>query len=182
MDIQYCKPTADAYLIIESVHTSDAFRVSEIIQVYRKIIGFCNYHQYKYDGKPISGTPSTWQYLQNFFSDGKRITTSPTGKEAAYSVYRGVRNSVRPIANLHYSGMLTKEYRLGAPLSPFTWGEDPIPDIQLYGRSDIHFVMPGNNPPPTAYALYDIQTAQLDEIKDPAAREHLLAKISASTR
>lgn len=187
MNMKLCRPTEQTYLIIESVHSSDVLRVSEVIQVYRQVIGFCNFEKYLFDGKALQGAPSAWQFVKNYLSGGGRITTSPTGKEGLYSVYRGVRNSFRPIANLNISGngftrMLSTEIALGEPMSPFTWGEDPIPDIQLYQRDDVQFTMTGRNPPPTAYAIYDITTGMLADVRNPAERQKLLADLRLATQ
>lgn len=151
------------------------------------MIGFCNFESYSFDGKQLQGTPSAWQFIKDYVSGGGRITTSPTGKEGLYSVYRGVRNSFRPVANLNVTGngftkMLSTEIALGEPISPFIWGEDPIPDVQLYQRNDIQFSMTGSTPPPKAYAIYDASSGTLDERRDPAERQKLLAELNSATQ
>ncbi|WP_409523643.1 hypothetical protein [Nitrincola sp. MINF-07-Sa-05] len=183
MDIKFCRPGGGDFIIVESIHTSDIFRVSELTQVYRQVIGFCNFEEFKFDGEPLSGIPSQIQYIKNFVSGGRRITTHPTGQNGLYYVYRGVRNSGRPIANLNIegkvAGILSKSYDLGVPMSPFIFGTDPVPEVQLSMRNDIHFIMPGNQPPPTAFAIYNKDTGLLHEVTNLAERRRLISGLSA---
>lgn len=78
--------------------------------------------------------------------------------------------------------MLSTEIALGEPISPFTWGEDPVPDVQLYQRDDAQFTMAGRNPPPTAYAIYDVTSGILTDVRDPAERQKLLSDLRMATQ
>lgn len=174
MNIQLCRPANNSFVVIESIHSDSFFKVAEITQVYRQIIGFCNYETYLFDGKPLDGAPSQWQFIRHFLSGKRRITTAPTERNGLYYVYRGVRNAVKPLNSRVAAGLLSREYSLGEPRTPFTWGSDPIPHMQLYGRNDVHFVMPGNSPPPTAFAIYTPKTGKLEEIRESKERARVL--------
>jgi hypothetical protein len=182
MDVKLCKPSKDSYIIIESVHGSDLFRLGEVTQVYRQIIGFCNFQSFLFDGERLGGNPSAWHYVRHFVSRKQRITTAPTGKNGLYYVYRGVSNAVKPLNSVLASGLLSKQFSLGAPRTPFTWGRDPIPHMRLHERSDVHFVMPGNNPPPTAFAIYTPDSGAIQEVRDPLERKAMLKKLVESGR
>jgi len=183
MDIRYCNPDNGDFVIIESIHSSDLFRVSELTQVYRQVVRFCNYEEYRFDGRPLSGIPSQIQYLKHFLSGGRRITTHPTERNGLYTVYAGIRNSLRPVANLHIegkvTGVLAKSYDLGVPMSPFIYGADPVPEMQLSMRNDIHFMMPGGNPPPTALAFYNKNTGVLREVANLEERRKVIRDLAA---
>lgn len=179
MDVTLCKPNKTSYVIIESIHSSDFFRVGEITQVYRQVIGFCNFQTFLFDGQRLNGNPSTYQYLKHFFSRKQRITTAPTEKNGLYYVYRGVSNAVKPLNTPLASGLLGNQLSLGSPKTPFTWGSDPVPHIKLHGRSDVHFVMPGNNPPPTAFAVYSSETGELSDVPNLKERRALLEQFTS---
>lgn len=185
MDIQLCRPDGGNFIIVESIHTSDIFRVSEITQIYRQVIGFCNFQEFRFDGEPLSGIPSQIQYIKNFISGGRRITVHPVGKNGLYYVYKGVRNAGRPIANLNIegkvAGILSRNYDLGVPMSPFIFGKDPIPEVQLSMRNDVHFIMPGNQPPPTAFAVYNKNTRTLHEVTNLAERRRIISGLSGAS-
>lgn len=159
----YCKPQP-TYVIIEQIHSKAGLPSAAggiigpgLCQLYRRVIQVCDVQDIFFDGKNILGTPSTWQYIQEFLQPGKHITTHPTGEKQFTKVYAGFKNLLTPlpkIGNL-FPESWTKQYDLGTPPSPFSYGRDPIPNIELYGNPRAEFVMIGGAPPPVAVGVYN---------------------------
>lgn len=134
-----------------------------LCQVFRRVIQVCDMQDMFFEGKQFFGTPSTWQYIQEFLRPGKQITTHPTGEQQLHLVYAGFLNLLTPlpkIGNL-LPASWTKQYNLGTPPSPFTIGRDPIPNVKLYGNPRADFVMVGGTPPPIAVGAYNQTLHQL---------------------
>lgn len=164
-----CTPQP-TYIIIEQIHSKAGLPTSVggtigpgQYQLFRRVIQVCDIEDMFFDGKRIFGTPSTWQYIQEFLRPGKQITKHPTGEKQFVLVYAGFKNILTPlpkIGNLLPESW-TKKYDLGTPPSPFIYGRDPIPAVSLYGNPRTEFVMIGGTPPPVAVGVYNQTRNQL---------------------
>jgi len=163
MEPTLCTPQP-TYVIIEQIHpkaglpsTAGGTIGPGLYQVFRRVIQTCDVQDIFFREERIFGTPSTWQYIQEFLLPGKQITTHPTGEKQFVTVYAGFKNLLTPlpkIGNL-FPDSWTKQYNLGTPPSPFIYGKDPIPDMNLYGNQRAEFVMLGGAPPPVAVGVYN---------------------------
>jgi hypothetical protein len=178
--LNLCTPQPN-YVIVEQIHSKSGMpAIGGVIgpqanQVYRRIFQVCDIQDMFFQGKRISGFPSTWQYIQEFIHKGKQITTRPTGKKQLTIAYSGFKNLITPLPKFREAlpESLTKQYDLGTPASPFIYGKDPIPQIQLYGNSKVEFITFGGNTPPTAVGVYKGAKGQL-ELPDPANRKKMI--------
>jgi hypothetical protein len=171
-NIAICTPQPN-YVIVEQIYqkrglpsvpgTGSVIGPS-LYQVVRRVLQVCDEQDVFFEGQRLSGMPSTWQYLQELLLPGKQITTRPTGQREFTLAYFGFKNIIQPLPQV--GGLLpeawTRRYNLGTPPSPFIFGHDPIPQIQLYGNPRAEFVMPGGQPPPTAVAIYHASGNRLE--------------------
>jgi hypothetical protein len=131
-----------------------------------------------FEGQPISGMPSTWQYIQEFVRPGRQITTHPTGERDFVLAYAGFKNIVQPlprVGNLLPESW-TRSYDIGTPPSPFVFGSDPIPCVELYGNPRADFIMPGGEPPATAVGIYH-QTGNRLELPPRNERDRMIEQL-----
>jgi hypothetical protein len=183
VNIKHCTPQP-TYIIIEQIHSKGGIPQlgnavgPSMLQVYRRVIQTCNTQDFLFEGKPINGMPSTWQYIQEFLKPGKQITTRPTGKQKFYLAYAGFKNLLTPLPNIGglFPASWTKRYDLGTPPLAFVFGNDPIPQVRLYGNPRAQFIMSGGKPPPVAVGLYHKSRNKL-ELPTPAERTRVINQL-----
>lgn len=186
MDFQLCTPQP-TYVIVEQIHRKAGLpsipRTGGVLgpslhQVFRRVLQVCAEQDLYFNGRRVEGTPTTWQYIQELLLPGEQFTTRPTGQRQFVLVYAGFRNIVRPlprVGNLLPESW-TRQYDLGTPPSPFVYGTDPIPTVQLYGNDRAEFVMPGGQPPPTALGIYHSSAGRL-ELPSQSARDRMVQEL-----
>jgi hypothetical protein len=156
-----CTPQP-TYLIIEEIHLKTGMPAMgntigpTMYQVLRRVLQVCDLQDFHFEGKRLDGNPSKWQYIREFLTPGKQITLHPTGKKELMVAYTGYRNILTPLPKIGglLPELLTKTYNFKPSLTPFIYGEDPIPRIQLYGNPSVTFEMPGGAPPATVIGVY----------------------------
>ena len=178
-----CTPQPN-YVIIEQIHLKTGLpSVGNTIgpalyQVFRRVLQVCDVQDIFFDGNRLSGMPTTWQYLQHYLLPGTQITTRPTGQKQFFVAYAGFKNLLTPLPRI--GGLLpeswTREYDLGTPPSPFVYGSDPIPRVQLYGNPNAQFVMFGGRQPPVAVGVYK-QTSNRLELPPPHERDRIIRRL-----
>jgi len=169
VDTTVCTPQP-TYVIVEQIYPKSGLpSVANTIgpsmnQVFRRIMQICDVQDLYFDGTKLPGMPSTWQYIQEFIKPGKQITTRATGVKQFMLAYAGFKNMLTPLPKMGnlIPSSLTKEYDLGTPITPFVYGTDPIPSIQLYSNPRVQFVMQGGKPPPIAIGIYHKRQNKLD--------------------
>nr|WP_319394727.1 hypothetical protein [uncultured Desulfobacter sp.] len=158
------------YVIIEQIHPKAGLPSAVggtigpgLYQLYRRVIQVCDVHDIFFDGKHMSNPPGAWQYIQEFLMPGKQITSHPTGEKQFVRVYAGFKNLLNPLPKVGslFPDSWTKQYDLGAPPSPFVYGNDPIPSVKLYGNPQAIFEMVGGAPPPVSVGVYNRANNQL---------------------
>ena len=175
VEAMVCTPQP-TFVIVEEIHLktglpSFANTVGPTLhQVVRRVLQTCDEQDTFFKGKRLSGMPSPWQYLQHYLLPGTQITTRPTGQKRFVLVYAGFKNLLTPLPKIRdkLPESLTKEYDLGTPPTPFAYGSDPIPRVQLYGNPNADFVMLGGKRPAVAVGIYS-QTR--NELELPSPRE-----------
>ncbi len=181
-NVDQCAPQP-TYLIVEQIHHKSGMPAfgntigPSVYQVYRRVLQVCDLQDFYFEGRRIAGAPSKWQYIQEFLTPGKQISLRSTGEKGFKVAYSGFSSLLTPLPKV--GGFLpeswTKEYNIGAPLSPFVYGTDPVPRIQLYGNPNAIFEMPGDSPPPTAIGVYSIGGRL--EFPPPAERERIMRQL-----
>jgi len=187
LDVELCSPRG-MYVVVEEIHpmTGAPTKPSNIgpslVKVVRHVYQACEYQdQYYFDGRPIeSGRPTAWQYILHMLSGDGRITTAGSGREGWYHAYTGYRNLVTPLPKIKdiLPAAVTKQYDAGALGSPYVFGQDPIPHVQLYGRGDVSFSTMGGMSAPRAIAIYDGGAEVLRAINDPVQRQRMFAEFT----
>jgi hypothetical protein len=168
-DIVVCK-NDEVYVIIEQIYKKDGIPTlgntfgPSLVQIHRVVAQVCVEQQVQYDGKPIDGAgiPSLWQVVTDFFSPG-RLTQKPTGQRSFVLTYGGFINSAQPLPQLGnmIPDVLTKSYEF-VPPTPYLYGKDPVPAIQLFKDPKVKFVaLEGGQKPPTAVAIYNKKSGQI---------------------
>ncbi|MBI3897493.1 MAG: hypothetical protein HY308_04250, partial [Gammaproteobacteria bacterium] len=150
------------YVIVEQIYSKngwpDLFNTISPShnQVFRKVMQVCDYVDTYFEDQLVHGEPSVWQMIQEAVLPGTRLTARPTGEKGLSVPYMGFRNFIQPLPQLSdkLPKALTKEYKFDPP-TPYTFGVDPIPSIQLYGNPNVElFYMVGGKSPATAAAVY----------------------------
>ncbi|NTZ08842.1 hypothetical protein [Burkholderia metallica] len=135
--IDYGQPTG-VYLLIEQLHAKSGLPSlantigSSNLQIYRTVTQLYETADIYIDNqRALSGEMTMWQMLKGAF--GIDVVTRPNGKTTLVLEYAGFVNNITPlpkIGNL-LPEFMTKEYTLKVR-SPYIFGTDPLPDIQLY--------------------------------------------------
>lgn len=183
LNVDRCAPNG-TYIIIEQVHPMTGAPTGlrprpGLTQVYRKVFQVCELQgDYYFDGKPIAGQPNAWHYIRELMSRQDRLTTTPTGELGWIRAYAGFKNVATPLPPIRdkLPEMVTRERDFGTPPTPFVFGTDPIPHVQLYGRMDIRFVAFGGRGAPTALVIYDGEDGSLKEVQDPLERQRIMGE------
>jgi hypothetical protein len=143
--IPYASATG-LYLITEQIYPSQpgmpslANTVGPVLtKIYRRVLQIRALSDIYIDGKPEADA-SLWQQVRGAFGIG--VTTHPTGKHAVVLEYAGVSNKVTPLPRMGnlLPEAITRE-RTGP--SPLSFGNDPLPNVQLYSNPRVVFLMPG---------------------------------------
>nr|EKW7277453.1 hypothetical protein [Pluralibacter gergoviae] len=122
------------------------------------------------DGVKITPKDITlWQQIK--YLTGSKITTKDTEGLIYHLEFMGSVVATTPIAgfdNTDTPRFLTSEYVMALP-DIMSYGKNPIPDVSLYGKSNVSFFMnDGGKGNPTAIAKYNIKTRELVMINDQA--------------
>lgn len=168
VDTTVCTPQP-TYVIIEQVHPPSNIPIFKnqgpgVYQLYRRVLQVCDVQDVFFDGNAISGTPSTWQYIQEFLRQGEQITSRPNGRKQLLLAYAGFKNIVKALPKIDnvIPNTLSKDYDWGTPPTPFVLGQDPIPSVGLFGNASAQFVTFGGKPPATAVGIYKSIIEKLD--------------------
>jgi hypothetical protein len=131
-------------------------------QVFRRIVQVCNVQDTYFRGQRLNEAPSIWQYVQDYVLPGQQITTQATDEKRFVLVYAGFKNILQPLP-------WTAKYDLGPPpINAYAYGNDPIPNVQLYGNQRAEFISVAGTETPTAVAVYHQDRGALEY---PAATE-----------
>ncbi|AIN13859.1 Uncharacterised protein [Yersinia pseudotuberculosis] len=184
LDISLVKPTG-IFFIIERIYSRDGFipnmlsigNISpSVAQIHRTIISLSLKKEMYMEGKKITpGKISLWQTVK--YSFGTPVTTKDTGKLVYNREFVGSLVSIKisPSSDiLDIPKSLTSPKIKKIP-DMMNFGKDPIPNVMLYGRHDVKFVMNnGGLDTPTAIAKYNENTKELSIIKDKASLSKLM--------
>ena len=184
--ITLCTPQP-TYVIVEQIHPKAGLPAfgntigPGLYQVFRRVLQVCDEQDMFFDGRRITGMPLTWQYIQELLRPGNQITTRPTGQRQFVLVYVGYKNLLTPLPKLGSAlpSAWTQEYDLGMPPTPFRYGSDPIPRIELHGNPRAQFVMPGGKPPAVAVGVF-MQRSGLLELPSVAQLNRVLTRLLQS--
>ncbi len=153
-ELQYCKPVA-TYVILEELHhalgwgkvTVNGRNVGvDLFKRVRTVMQTCNVHDLFYDDQKINGAPSGWQLLMDYL-DIEKIIERPTGETRLLLTYKEA---------LNYGEVFGERAKLPKITSSLSrYGNDPIPDVNLYGNSNIEFSSIGGKTVLSAVATYD---------------------------
>ncbi|WP_333994513.1 hypothetical protein [Burkholderia orbicola] len=165
--IDYGQPTG-VYLLIEQLHAKSGLPSlantigSSNLQIYRTVAQLYETADIYVDNqRALAGEMTMWQMLKGAF--GIDVVTRPNGKTTLVLEYAGFVNNITPlpkIGNL-LPEFMTNEYALKVR-SPYIFGTDPLPDIQLYRHAKSVFMQRhGGQSPATAMAKYHRRTREL---------------------
>ncbi|MEM9459051.1 MAG: hypothetical protein AAGF11_33040 [Myxococcota bacterium] len=179
-----CFP-GSTYIIVEKIYPVDLSAVpwtTSRRKVIRQVSRTCDVQQALYNGEIIDGNPTQWHYLMDALRLAQ-ISYQPTGESSIVLVYHGSDNLLRILPaefnlaflpdNLDY---LFEEHAIPA-IRGQNHGEDPIPDIRLFGDPTIPFYSMGGLEPPTAAAVYHGETGRL-ELVPPNQLDIMLEQLS----
>jgi len=178
------------FFIIERLYFRDGIIPSKLslgaisptlTQIHRTVIRLSLKEQMYMDGEKLdAGNLSLWQTVKYAF--GTPVSTKNTGKIIYNMEFSGSLASITLLPDsktLDIPSTLTKR-RVKRP-SLMSFGNDPIKDVILYGRSDVKFVMNnGGLDTPIAMAKYNENTKDLHIIKDSASLSILMLDIRNS--
>lgn len=141
----------------------------KLYQVYRRVSRVCDVQDMYYQGQRITGAPSNGQMLWDWLFPGT-LTTRSTGEQLLAVEYAGFRASVQLTQQAISNVLVARpvEIDLGFIPTPYTYGRDPIPTVQLYGNPQAEFVSFGMITPLIAVAIYDPANGSLES---PPARK-----------
>ncbi|KVW34170.1 hypothetical protein WK95_26530 [Burkholderia ubonensis] len=156
------------YLLIEQLHAKSGLPSlantigASNLQIYRTVAQLYETADIYIDNQRVaSGEMTMWQMLKGAF--GIDVVTRPNGKTTLVLEYAGFVSNITPlpkIGNL-LPELITKEYTLKVR-SPYIFGTDPLPDIQLYRHAKSVFMQRnGGQSPATAMAKYNRRTREL---------------------
>lgn len=138
---------------------------ASMMQVHRMVYQLYQQQDIFLEGQKI--TPSTvtlWQRVKILFGADLVQRNSATNSTRFSLDYAGSRFMATPLASIDSKKIpdfLSREYTLPGR-NILALGNDPFPNVTIYGRSDAKFVMAdGGKGDPTAAAKYDIKTKQL---------------------
>jgi hypothetical protein len=167
------------YLISEEIHNKGGIPNlvntvgPQLKQVMRRVYQVHAHQDVFYEGKKIKGAPTAWQVINEYVRPGQQITTINNGQKSLVLVYAGYSNVVQPIQEIGkiFPKTVTNERNIGTGLSLFNYGVDPLPNTQLYKNSKISFTMPGGEGVPTAIAVFDGKTGNLEPLAQTNLKE-----------
>lgn len=140
-------------------------------QVVKCVYQLCVKQDVYLDGEKITPSNATlWQRCKIFFGAQLVQLDSPDKKTSFVLDYVGSTFHATPLGNTGSStkslpNFLVRDYKLITNRF-FAYGKDPIPQISLYGRPDVTFIIDnGGKGDPIAAAKYDLNTKQLKIIE-----------------
>ena len=169
-DIGLCTPNG-TYFIVERVYVVNTSHTPgpSARKVTRHVAQTCDRQHTLYNGEIVDGMPTPWQYLMDALGLAT-LSYRPTGETSVVLMYAGFENLFRPLpAELKLGfvpdalGFLFEEHSLDG-FGPFIYGEDPIPEVRLFGDPSVQFYSAGGNEPPTAMAIYHGDTGRLEHV------------------
>ncbi|VUG02174.1 FIG01046757: hypothetical protein [Salmonella enterica subsp. enterica serovar Typhimurium] len=120
-----------------------------------------------YNGEPIDfNNLDLWDKFKVAFGLNVTEKTKPNGKKTFNFEYCGFSTFITPIDG--FGGKLPKwfseKHNVSVP-TPYTFGQDPIPGVNIYRNTKAKFVMAnGGNSLPCAMAKYNAKTGQFIHI------------------
>ena len=179
-----CIPNDNPFVVVEEIHPKTGLPSAVntvgpgLWQVVRRIFHFCDTSITLFKGRPMKQLPGFEHWIQELVLPGEQITTKRVGPVKMYLVYVGFTNILTPLPKI--GNLLpetwTREYNLGVPPTPFTYGTDPLGGVRLYGRPSVILEMPGGKPPATAMALVPRGTQKLRPVPS-ATRKRILRQL-----
>ncbi|EMB4325961.1 hypothetical protein RJ492_004408 [Pluralibacter gergoviae] len=175
LNVELARPTG-IFFIIERLYSRDGLMPSigevgpSLTQIHRTVIQLRRKQEMYMDGVKITPKDITlWQQIK--YLTGSKITTKDTEGLIYHLEFMGSVVATTPIAgfdNTDTPRFLTSEYVMALP-DIMSYGKNPIPDVSLYGKSNVSFFMnDGGKGNPTAIAKYNIKTRELVMINDQA--------------
>ncbi|PIF23735.1 hypothetical protein [Candidatus Pantoea floridensis] len=164
------------FIIIERIYNRDVPNWhgigSELVQIYKVVYQLYRKQDLFLDGERITpANASLWDHLKIFAGSELEQQNSKDNETRFALDYAGSEFRTTPLV---YPGLniksvstfLTSDHPIPTQRI-LAFGQDPIPDIKLYGRSDAQFVMAnGGKDDPMAAARYDSNSGQL-KLLDP---------------
>lgn len=161
------------YFIVEKIYAKSGLPAlwntvgGAAIQVVRTIYEVCHFQDIYLDDEKIDYDNITlWQTLRILY--GHEVISKNTPEVTNNLIFCGTNTYIVPLPNLNdnllgekITKLLSDSYHVNF-VAPLGFGQDPIPDIQLYGRLDINFISSsGGLNVPTAIAKYNKKTREV---------------------
>lgn len=183
-DVKLARPTG-IYFIIERLYSRDGIMPSvgevgpSLNQVHRTIIQLRRKQEIYMDGAQIVPKDiSLWQQIK--YLTGTKVTTKDTEVLIYTLEFMGSIMGTTPLPGFENNSIprfLTSEHIFSLP-SIMSYGRDPIPDVLLYGRSNVTFFMDnGGRGNPTAIAKYNKNIKDLAMINDQVQAASIMKNI-----
>ena len=146
----------------------------ELKQVQKTVLQVCAEEDILLNGNP----PSPFDLLKEYFLHSQQITRRPTGKKELLLVYSGFTDRLVLFNTPPGLGPeALSRVRSFKPWSPFTYGVDPIPNINLFGSATVAFTSLGGDEAPRASAIYHAATNRLQTLPPSFSKEFFFRQI-----
>lgn len=164
------------FIIIERIYNRDALNWhgigASLIQVHKMVYQLYRKQDVYLEGHKITADNiSLWQRIK-ILSGAHLIQHNSADNDTRFALdyagsnFKGTPVNIPGLNSKSIPEFLTKEYKLPTGRI-MAYGKDPIPNVNLYGRPDIKFVMgSGGKDDPVAAAKYEMSTRQLKPV-DP---------------
>jgi len=111
------------------------------------------------------------------------VSRDKLGGKTLFSLeFAGFETRITPLdgAKAPLPDFLGKSYKVKMP-TPYIYGKDPIPEVKLYGRTDISFIMSnGGRATPTAMAKYHKATKNLIMVRTEIEMKSLMLSLNSA--
>jgi len=139
------------------------------IQVVKSVYHLMVEQDVFYQGRLVNfDTASLWDKFKIIFGIDLSESNKPGGRSVFNLDYCGFSTFVTPIDGFGriLPSWLSKQHNASLP-TPYTFGRDPIPTINLYGNTRVKFFMDhGGGGVPSAFAKYNAKSGNISYIEN----------------
>lgn len=153
------------------------------VQIQRYVYQLRKEQEVFWEGRKIDYTQlGIWEKFKILMGNDL-VSRDKQGGSTLYSLeFAGFETRVTPLdgAKAPLPDFLGKSYKINVP-TPYIYGQDPIPEMKLYGRKDVSFIMSnGGLSAPTAMAKYNKTTKNLIMIRTELEMKNLMLSLSSA--